>query len=109
MHLCNNVCEECGHLLIDIRCGNAEEVYCPVCDVGDKVEPDGAGDFEICACGCLLASWYLFTKCPACITGEPIPTPVRLADLSPTQVQQREIMYDVLVDMAAVQKQKRRR
>ena len=94
--MCKGLCE-CGCLLVDINHGSIEEVYCPSCDVGEKVEPDGMGDFGMCGCGCLLSTWFLFSQCPECLNGKPIPKPVRPDDMSPPI--ERRIMVETSSDI----------
>ncbi len=64
--ICPN-CDECGSLLLDVVEGDQEEVYCSVCDVGEDAQLDGNDDIGSCECGCLLSTWYPFSKCPECL------------------------------------------
>jgi hypothetical protein len=65
--VCPN-CDECGSELLDVVCGE-EEIYCPICDVGDDVELDGSGDIKHCEdCITPLATWYPFSSCPSCLS-----------------------------------------
>jgi hypothetical protein len=75
----NVVCDECMCLLVDIEENGDYELYCPNCDCGPETQLDGLGEANECACGMKLATWFPFSKCPVCITGNPIPTPKKMA------------------------------
>jgi hypothetical protein len=65
--VCPN-CDECGSELLDVSDGQENEIYCPICDVGDDADADGSGDINQCECGCLLSTWYPFSSCPSCLS-----------------------------------------
>jgi hypothetical protein len=70
-------CDECRSVLVDIAEEGVCEVYCPNCDVGERV----LGEADECICGMRLANYFPFSSCPACITGEPTPMPRKLNQL----------------------------
>jgi hypothetical protein len=56
-------CDECCVDLLDI----GDEIYCPICEVGDGVELDGAGEVNKCpCCQTKLATSYPYRLCPTC-------------------------------------------
>lgn len=58
-------CDECRSKLLPVL----DEIYCPVCDVGETCLPDHKGEFEYCKnCRTKLAGWYMYEHCPICIS-----------------------------------------
>ena len=68
-------CDDCCNILISLSEEGRNEVYCPHCDVGECAQGDCNGDWDECVCGMKLCTVYPFSRCPTCITGEPIPAP----------------------------------
>jgi hypothetical protein len=65
---CEEACDDCGAMLLDVNYDGREEVYCAFCDVGDKVSSDGTGEVGRCdGCSVALATWFPFSLCPGCI------------------------------------------
>jgi hypothetical protein len=65
-HMRCSMCDECNSPLLEI----GEELYCPVCDVGERVKPDSNGETTVCArCDTALAPWFPYACCPSCFTG----------------------------------------
>lgn len=63
IHTDRDMCDECVEPLLKV----GDELYCPVCDVGNAVQPDGMGQVEECArCHTTLATWYPYPLCPSC-------------------------------------------
>lgn len=56
-------CDTCNSLLLDV----GDEIYCPICDVGEHAMVDGKGHTKKCGC-CdeRLATWYALDICPSC-------------------------------------------
>ena len=68
MALVSNVsedtCDECDSKLLPVK----DEVYCPICDVGEKCLPDGNNEFNRClTCKTKIAGWYIYEHCPNCL------------------------------------------
>jgi len=57
------LCDTCSSPILEI----GEELYCPVCDVGDGVRADNRGETNACArCDVALATWFPYALCPCC-------------------------------------------
>ena len=70
-HKRSSMCDKCNSPLLgildEIIEEDCEELYCPVCDVGEHVEPDNRGETNACArCDTTLATWFPYALCPFC-------------------------------------------
>ena len=62
-HARSSMCDACNSPILEV----GEEMYCPVCDVGENVALSNRGETSACArCDVPLATWYPYALCPSC-------------------------------------------